>query len=377
MTEEKKVLCMYEKISSVIKHPNADRLAIVTVLGYKMIVNPTMFGETMDTINNLVGLTGVFLLPDAVIPKNLENDEAFDYLKPTHMGKRVKTIKLQKEYSQGIFLSDKTMNRMIEKYNLDFKLTDLQIGDDVTSKLGILKYYALEDNEGYVKRDNPYLKPFPEKFPKTDQPHLRTKIYLLESLVKRNIVATLKVDGQSATYFYNSKDKQGGVCSRNFLVLPFESKETTSESQFFVIERQYRILDKLEKYCTETGRNLAIQGELYGKGINGNRVKLNALDFAVFDIYEWSETKNGYLNFSEVIELCKLLEIPHVPIVKLPNTFSNIDEWSRFVESLTYDVLSPQKGLPAEGIVIKTCDSQEPYFSCKVISLKFLEKYGL
>lgn len=53
MDEEKKILASVQIIDHVKKHPNADRLVIIRVLGYDVIVDPISFGETMYTFEKL------------------------------------------------------------------------------------------------------------------------------------------------------------------------------------------------------------------------------------------------------------------------------------------------------------------------------------
>jgi hypothetical protein len=94
-------------------------------------------------------------------------------------------------------------------------------------------------------------------FPKTNQPHLQKHIHLLEK--GRTMVATLKIDGQSATFFYDPETKESGICSRNLKFI-----KDNYDLQFAQIEHQYKILQKLETL----GRPLAIRGEiLVGKSM--------------------------------------------------------------------------------------------------------------
>jgi hypothetical protein len=77
--------------------------------------------------------------------------------------------------------------------------------------------------------------------------------------------------------------------------------------------------------------------------------------------------------------ICQHLGFPCVPLIGdkelLPST--DVKYWLEKVATITYDQLSDVKGLPAEGLVIKSADDQTPYISCKIISREYLEKYNL
>jgi RNA ligase (TIGR02306 family) len=84
-----------------------------------------------------------------------------------------------------------------------------------------------------------------------------------------------KLDGTSATYYL--KDNEFGVCSRNLELL-----EDASNS-FWKVAREMKIEEKLRSLAG----NYAIQGELIGEGIQGNKLRLKGqmvLFFNAFDI---------------------------------------------------------------------------------------------
>ena len=63
-----------------------------------------------------------------------------------------------------------------------------------------------------------------------------------------------------------------------------------------------------------TVKNLAIQGELIAPNIQGNYEKVNkAQSSTLFDVFDID--KQEYILPKERQEFCKLLDIPHVPIV--------------------------------------------------------------
>jgi hypothetical protein len=395
---EKKVLCSLESIVSVRKHINADRLYVARVLGYDVIINLEAFGNPAS-LESLVGAKGLMFFVDAVIPSTLSNGPHsfhFSYLSDSHMGKRVRTIKLRGEFSQGLFFSLSTAKELFPEIKFD----EIPAGTNLTLETGTVKYFAKEDVEcPYLgkltssKSCREELKArlmdvFPAQIPKTDQPHLQKQTALLENAGGRPFVVTLKVDGQSGTFFYDPETKEAGMCSRNYRLLTDESGKNPTNPQFLYVQEKYHILEGLARL----GRPIAIQGEIYGDAINGNRLQMKGWHFVVFDVYEWDpvpveETSEGkryrgkYLPHTEVIRICKELEIPCVPVLRECGTLTelpqSIDDWLNMASGLTWDALSPKKGLLAEGMVVKTTDDKYPYISCKVISRPYLAKHGL
>jgi RNA ligase (TIGR02306 family) len=156
-------ICTIEEIQQFYKHPNADNLIIVKILGYDVIVNRELFPD--DTI---IGKKGVFFHPDAVIPENLLSLSVFALLKKNH---RIKTIKLRGCFSQGLFLP-------LEKFNIpDDKQ---EIGTDLTEFLAVEKWQ--EPTEEKCIQDKGFvMEPFPDFIPKTEQTHLQKETKILEN----------------------------------------------------------------------------------------------------------------------------------------------------------------------------------------------------
>ena len=96
-----------------------------------------------------------------------------------------------------------------------------------------------------------------------------------------------------------------GVCSRNL-----ELKET-EENSFWRQARSNDIENKLNEFAPD--RNLALQGELIGEGIQGNKYKITGNQFHVFTIYD---IDNGvYLSSEERVELTNKLGLNHVRVL--------------------------------------------------------------
>lgn len=85
-----------EIIDSVIDHPNAEKLSICKVLGFQCITKKNQF-KTGEMI--------IYVRPDTVFP---EAEWATEYRK--YSPKRIKSIKLRSQWSEGVILPLETLN---------------------------------------------------------------------------------------------------------------------------------------------------------------------------------------------------------------------------------------------------------------------------
>jgi RNA ligase (TIGR02306 family) len=194
---------------------------------------------------------------------------------------------------------------------------------------------------------------FPSFIPKTDETRVQVLQKMLSKYRGERCYISEKLDGSSATYYV--KDNEFGVCSRNLELL-----EDASNS-FWKVAREMKIEEKLRSLAG----NYAIQGELIGEGIQGNKLRLKGqtvLFFNAFDIDRFE-----YLSFHQFIDFCQKLQLP---VVKLATTRS---------------VLAPDSW--AEGVVIRPLTekidlllSNENFnngrVTFKAINPEFLLKYG-
>ncbi len=380
---EEKVLAVVDVIQEVFKHPNADSLCIARVQGWDVIINLAgMFGVDA-TVESVVGRKIVYVQIDSVMPETFKENTMWKYLTSTYMGRKVRSAKIRGVFSQGLILDFDTLAGLFP--TLDF--ASLPVNTNVTNMLGIIKFYDIYDAEGpayggaYDKskiksRPSPAsLRPFPDFLVKTDQTRLQAQISLIRGLAPdRMFTATQKFDGQSVQWFVNNG--RAGVCSRNFevnLELDMDvDKRDKANDKFREMNARYNIFDKL----LALGRNVSVQTEMYGMGINGNRHKKNDVDIAVFDILDVD--KQSFMRHTEVWKLAGELGLPTVPVVfeKQLLLSDKIEPWMKLANSQRY----PSDGrtaLLAEGIVVRTADEQAPYVSFKVISQEYLMKYDL
>lgn len=181
---------------------------------------------------------------------------------------------------------------------------------------------------------------------------------------------TIKLDGSSMTAFH--RDGEVGVCSRNLQLKTDDcNKDNTFVRMFFDGGLNWAL-----PALAPTFGNIAIQGELMGPGIQGNREELKDFKFFVFDVFLIDRSR--YAMPMEREDIMKALydagvdpsKIDHVPVV---DTYVKLGDLGlRTIEDLLRFAEGPSIKHPIrEGLVFKRMDGQ---FSFKAISNLFLTK---
>jgi RNA ligase (TIGR02306 family) len=167
---------------------------------------------------------------------------------------------------------------------------------------------------------------------------------------------TEKLDGSSMTVYY--RDGEVGVCSRNL-----ELKEDDANS-FWLVARTHDLPNRLRTL----GRNIALQGELIGEGIQGNPYRIRGQGFYLFDIYDIDQGR--YLTPTERMAVAEELSVVSVPVIVTDTTLDNVDVLLARAEGKSQlNVLAER-----EGVVFKC--NQRPELHFKAISNRFLLKTG-
>lgn len=124
--------------------------------------------------------------------------------------------------------------------------------------------------------------------------------------------------------------------------------------------------EKLQKL----GRNIALQGEYCGSGIQKNRLKLAAPKYYIFDAVNLDNGR--YYDFIELVGLVNQLGLEMVPVEEEGDTFGYT--LSELLEKARGRYPS---GMDKEGIVIRSMAAPEGHsmrVSFKVINNDFLVK---
>lgn len=337
-------LASIQRISNITPIVGADRILLAKVLGFQSVIKKDEHKE-----GDLI----VFIMPDTV----MKEDGRWEWLAKNNW--RVKCIKLKGCYSQGIILPLSTFPEIDPNNAAD--------GDDVSSIVGLAKY------EKPMPKDLNAKGHLPSFIKKTDEPNLLGLPHWIEQFRNKEVIATLKCNGSSGSFFLNKGEF--GVCSRNL-----ELKE--GNNAFWNVARKHSIEAKLRSFAAmlKLGNkdltelpNVAVQGEVYGEGLNGNDLGIKGVDLALFNLI--NVDARAYCHDSWLTAFCEDYRVPKVKTVWKGIFDFTLEQLQEMADNLTYD-----NGTPAEGLVIRPVleelTPEGERLSAKIISRKFLAKKG-
>lgn len=326
-------LATVERVVSVIHHPNADKLDIIKVLGYDAIV-----GRDQYKAGDLV----VFVQPDSILPS--DKAWATDLLRYTSRG-RIRAVRLRGEWSTGLVLgAGAAASEALPEY-----LTE---GYDVTELLGVTKYEPPLPNNVQARGGLPF------QIPRTDEERWQN-LRKLEDLYGEEVDVTLKIDGQSGTFYCVLPEHwpgEGtiklGITSRSLdLRVGTDEEGNPFDSNWHKAERRYNILQKLQEYCVRNNVSLAIRGEVYGGSVQAfahNPHTGGEIDFAAYSVYNIGEKRyERRADTHYVNEVADELDIPLVPVVEYGVVLEDdIVQWYDHGTKTLW-------GKPFEGVVVQ------------------------
>lgn len=342
-------LATVRRISEIKDIPDADKICTYVVDGWCIV----------DTKGKYeVGELVIMCEIDSWIPHDLapflsKGKEPREY--NGVKGERLRTIKLRGQLSQGLLLPLTTVNPQINEMK---EYLDNAEGFDLTEWLNIQKWEAPIPAQlaGEVRGE------FPSFIPKTDQERVQNLVDQLKVWDEQGLTweVTEKLDGSSMTVYVNNED--AGVCSRNW------SLRDTEKNTLWKVCREDELIEKLRL----TGRNLALQGELIGEGIQGNPYKVKGHSFHVFDIFDIDEQE--YVSPNERISLCCLYDFLHVPVLTSDVDIFGLEMTSEYLLDVAEGKSTLNNLTEREGVVLKC--HEDPHISFKAISNNFLLKGG-
>ena len=382
-----RALAHVEQIVDIQPIPEADKIEVATVLGWKVVI--------AKADNFHVGDKVVYIEIDSKVPERPE----FEFLRDRKF--RVRTIRLRGQYSQGLILPMTIL-----------KGENYEIGADVTKELGIT-YYVPEDNirkaekvpksvkyqSMAARHKELFKKPFyrwlmrrtwgkellflfygkkhdkpsafPTKFPyvhKTDETRIEALPHLLG--YDKPLIVTEKLDGTSSTYILERVRKhkyEFWVLSRNVRQFNEDQNCYHDYNIYWAMAKKYNIEQHLHEYLEEYPNldYVCIQGESVGS-VQGNPLKLAEDDLYVFNFIN---SAAGRVPATVAQERIKKWGMKWVPI--LDTNFMMPSDMEEFKQMATgKSVLNPK--VLREGIVLRdpTCD-----LSFKNVSREFLMKH--
>ena len=382
-----RALAHVEKIVDIQPIPNADRISVCQILGWKVVI--------ANKDNFKVGDKVVYIEIDSKVPER----EEFEFLRDRKF--RVRTIRLRGQYSQGLVVPLSILPA--GEYNE---------GDDVTKILGIT-YYVPEDNVRKSdkpskslkyqsmaarhkdlfkkqpfrwlmkrewgrkllfmffgkKKDSP--RSFPTKFAfvhKTDETRIENMPWLLG--YDKPLVVTEKLDGTSSTYILERKGKhkyEFWVTSRNVRQADEDQNCFHDYNIYWAMAKKYNIEEHLREYLENNPEleYVCIQGESVGS-VQGNPLKLEEDDFYVFNFIE---SKQGRIPSTVGKEIIESWGMKWVPI--LDTQFMTPTDMEEFKQMATAKSVVNPKVL-REGIVLRDPSTD---LSFKNVSREFLLKH--
>ena len=364
-------------------HPieGADRIELAFIGGWQVVVQKGLYKP---------GDKACYCEVDSLLPTAYPAFESLTKLSSKLIfeidGKsyaRIKTAKLMKQLSQGF---------CVPLSEIGDAAYIAEVGDDLTKKLGILKYEKGEErsmnNAGVADGvKGKVAKPFPSFIPKTDQNRVQNIVprYLQSVETGELFEKTFKLDGSSMTVWV--KDGVVGVASRNVSFNLQNVRKGFFESvkdYFKQVKKKGFKKAKFVQYIEpdtnafttmaynsgvitalkNSGCNLAIQGELVGPSIQKNFEGVGSNQFYIYDIFYID--KQEYMLPDERLEFISaygLRGVPEAGIVTLPATVAEVIEDA--------DGPSGLNGKYREGFVYKSMTRD---FSFKVISNRYLLK---
>lgn len=227
---------------------------------------------------------------------------------------------------------------------------------DVTEILGVRKY---EVPEKFVA-GNPAGR-FPSFIPKTDEHRIQSHPKVLDELRGHPYYITEKLDGTSATYWYDDANELHAA-SRNFEI----KRHDDSRSVYWKIGEQ----------LPSFPQGYAVQGEIVGPNIQRNLLELRELKFFCFNVYNIEEKR--YLNFNEWIEFCVSRKINTVPIMHESDGSYTLDSQEQlerlYVHGCYYNTNNPREGIVVRPMTEMYSPSLQGRLSFKFINPDYLLK---
>ncbi len=330
----------------------ADKTEAISVLGWKCVAKKGEFKKydlcVYFEVDSFLPIKPQFEFLRSGCYKNSElNGEGF----------LLRTRNFRGQVSQGLVLPLSILDG-IEPPNGEAWKT----GDIVTEQLGVKKWEMAEVATGSGR----IIGEFPLGIPKTYEIRVQAEPGLIDEFKGVPYYISTKMDGTSVTMYLN--DGAFGVCSRNYEI----ADDETSPAWKLVHKRNF--IEKIKIGAKAVGlKNLAVQGEFCGEGIQKNPLKLVTPAWYVFTLRDMDAGRRLGLRIMQ--DFCKAAELYMVPIEETGN-----DLPYKTVEELIERAKGKYStGNLKEGIVIRPIEPiyskiLEGPLSMKVINNDYLLK---
>ena len=353
-------LASIRQVAALSPIPGKDRIVLAQIDGWQVIVKKDEFQ---------VGDLCVYIEIDSVLPERPE----FEFLRDKKF--RIKTLRLGGVLSQGICFPMSILPP-----------GDYALGQDVTDVLGVRQYVPTMDIDQPAQEPKKvYHYPdflmrwkwfrrlvlpkkqdmsWPPQISKTDEVRIQNIPAILNDREK-SWVCTEKVDGSSGSFllvrrkrrFPFLKDKFDYiVCSRNL------RRPQQDGSCYWAVSNLYDIPGVLKKMIGDADW-VALQGEIIGPKIQGNKYGYGTYDLFIFNVLY----PDGRLPSTLAQQRCCEHHLRFVPILGIMTLPPTVDEVLKIAHGESK--LAP---VPREGLVFRSLDGRDSF---KAVDPLFLLKY--
>ncbi|WP_263322275.1 hypothetical protein [Endozoicomonas sp. Mp262] len=293
----------------------------------------------------------VFCEIDSFLPKDIIS----------YLGESLKKSNIHKEKTlddgrYGYWVSTKNINGILTQGAilsiavLGEKVCDYKHGDDVTDILKVTKYETPLDGDCQGTKVPGFIRAASEE-------RVQNLGECFDTYKGLMFFVSEKLNGTSVTYFI--KDGEFGICSRT---KKLERPAQDHHNWYWKIAEKYSLEDKLK----ESGKNIAIQGEIVGPNIEGNIYKLMEHELYIYNIFDIDLQR--YISKSDMMARAMELELKTCPVlyesITIPDTIKDLLSMANGSSALNQRFLR-------EGMVC-VCDGDNGRVSFKVVSNVYL-----
>jgi len=263
------------RVDAVNKHPNADKLELVTIKGW----------QTVEGIGKCkVGDSFVYIPPDSVLPLELSDKHGVT----VHLSKqKVRPVKLRGEMSFGFLIPNEE---------------NLPIGTDVCEKLGITKWEPPERVcGGQCERPDPLF------FKYTDIENFRNFNNILD--LGTEIVVTEKIHGTNSRIglVFDTENPEG-----IFMIGSHNTRKRLGTESLYERVLTDNVKDMLRDIASGLKvKSVILYSEIYGQRVQDLNYGLTGQDWMAFDI----SVDGSYLDYDDFQKYCEKYKIKTVPLL--------------------------------------------------------------
>jgi RNA ligase (TIGR02306 family) len=325
-------LASIERIHSIKTHPNADSLLCAKVLSWPIVIKKGEFKE---------GELVVFFPIDVLV--DYENPY-FKFLEGRKF--RIWNAKFRGEPSCGLVCPLSILNY----YGIN-DFSELAEGQDIGGLTKTIKYETADSSGGNIGQTSGG---FTNLISVTDEDNYLSNPKCENEFRGEEVYTSVKIDGQSHT-----------ILNENGEIKVFSRKLQKRDGRFWDTAKQYDLPNKL----LTLGKNIAIQSEQAGEGIQKNKLGIKGHKLFVFNV---KDLDTGlYYGYYQIKEFCEQLNLDMVPLIDIFKYDENwdIDRLQKIANELKYS-----NGAPAEGLVCRTIYPKYSSILRKMLSVKIVNQ---